>query len=62
MFGPPEDVKGECNAHLHIADDYGDNHATCRCRLEPGHEGPHQEEYQRRETTVTITWWLDDRE
>lgn len=61
MFGPPEDVKGECNAHLHLADDYGDNHATMRCSLEPGHEGPHKEEFTRREKPVVITWWTNER-
>jgi len=46
MWGPQKDVPGECNAHLHIADDHGDNHATMRCQLEPGHDGPHREAYR----------------
>ena len=43
MFGPQPDVPGTCNAQLHIADDYGDNTATMKCQLEPGHEGRHVE-------------------
>jgi hypothetical protein len=61
MFGPPEDVAGECNAHLYIGDDYGDNHATMRCSLTPGHEGPHKEEFNRGGKPVVITWWVDQR-
>ncbi len=61
MWGPPEDVPGECNAQLHIADDYGDNHATMRCSLPPGHEGPHKEVYQHK-GEVVVTWHGDDRE
>ncbi len=57
-LGPGE---GECNAELHIADDYGDNHATMRCQLEPGHDGPHQEEFERANKPVVVTWWCDDR-
>jgi hypothetical protein len=62
MFGPPKDVEGECNARLYIADDYGDNTATMRCQLEPGHDGPHREEYQRHGKPVVVTWHVDDRE
>ena len=36
MFGPPEDVAGECNVRLEIGDDYGDNSATMRCQRESG--------------------------
>jgi hypothetical protein len=63
MFGPPQDVNGECNARLYIGDDYGDNRATMRCQLKPGHEGPHKEVYGQngRDKKVTITWWDDDR-
>ena len=43
MFGPQPDVPGKCNAQLHIADDFGDNTATMKCQLEPGHEGRHVE-------------------
>ncbi len=46
MFGPPEDVAGECNVRLEIGDDYGDNSATMRCQRESGHEGRHREEYE----------------
>lgn len=61
MFGEPEDVEGECNARLYIGDNYGDNHATVRCSLEPGHDGTHKEEFLRQDKPVTITWWLDER-
>ena len=60
MFGPPEDVKGQCNARLEIADDYGDNCATMRCQLSLGHEGPHQEKFDR-DGPVIVTWVSDDR-
>lgn len=51
-----------CNAELHIADDYGDNHATMKCQLAPGHEGPHKEEFERDGTPVLIYWECDERE
>ena len=57
MYGTPSDVEGECNAHLRIGDDYGDNCATMRCQLEPGHNGPHQEVFQRSAGPVTVTWF-----
>jgi len=60
--GPPEDVKGECNAHLYISDDYGDNNATIRCQLPEGHDGPHKEEFERGGKPVTIQWEVDERE
>lgn len=44
MYGPPDDVPGECNARLVIGDDYGDNSCTFRCTLPEGHDGEHQEE------------------
>lgn len=61
MFGEPSDVDGECNAHLYIADNYGDNHATMRCQLESGHEGPHKEEFDRDGKPVVVTWHNDER-
>lgn len=61
MLGP-EDVDGECNAHLYIGDDYGDNHATIRCSLEKGHKGLHQEKFKRGDDEITITWREDERE
>ncbi len=61
MFGKPEDVEGECNAHLYIADDHGDNEATMRCSLPKGHEGLHKEEYKSN-GKVIITWEKDERE
>lgn len=57
MLGEPEDVDGECNAHLYIADDFGDNHATMRCQLEEGHKGIHQEEYTSDRSGVVIVQW-----
>jgi len=60
-FGPPKDVPDKCNARLEIADDYGDNHATMRCSLAPGHEGLHCEHYQHHGQPVVVTWLGDDR-
>ncbi len=62
MFGPPKDVDGECNAHLYVADDYGDNTATVRCQLRQGHSGSHVEEYSDERTgRVRIEWEKDER-
>lgn len=61
-MGTPEDVNGECNAHLYIGDDYGDSHATIRCQLPQGHTGPHQERYRHEPQRVTVEWTLDDKE
>lgn len=55
MYGKSEDVPGECNAHLYIADDYGDNSGTMRCQLPEGHELPHREEFARDDKPVVIT-------
>lgn len=63
-MGEPQDVPGECNAHLYIADDFGDNHATMRCQLQEGHTGPHQESFTRishGENRVLIQWGRDER-
>lgn len=62
MWGEPQNVDGQCNARLYIGDIYGDNHATMRCQLEPEHNGPHQEIFQRSGKPVTITWYVDERE
>jgi hypothetical protein len=62
MFGEPSDKERECNARLFIADNYGDGTASIRCQLAPGHEGLHQEQFERRGHTVTITWAIDERE
>ncbi len=59
-FGEPEDIDGECNAHLYIADNFGDNHATMRCQLETGHEGPHEEVFGRNGSPVLIRWHVDE--
>lgn len=61
MYGKSEDVPGECNAHLYIADDYGDNSGTMRCQLPEGHELPHREEFARDDKPVVITWYPDER-
>lgn len=66
MYGEPKDVEGECNAHLYIGDNYGDGHATMRCQLPDGHDGPHRERYSHRGLDgepgpVEITWEKDDR-
>jgi hypothetical protein len=60
MFGPPEDVEGQCNAHCYIVDDYGDNRATIRCQLPPNHKGMHRE--VSREGKLIIEWEVDERE
>ena len=66
MNGPQKDVEGECNARLSIGDDYGDNSASIRCGLVPGHDGPHKECYNAGYgddvNNVTITWDKDTRE
>ena len=61
MYGPPDDVEGECNAHLYIGDDYGDNHATMRCQLPKGHKGRHQEKYDHNDGEVIVKWSGDDK-
>jgi hypothetical protein len=40
-----EDIEGQCNARLILGDDFGDNHCTFRCQLEPDHSGQHQEKH-----------------
>jgi hypothetical protein len=51
-----------CGAELHIADDHGDNYATCACQLEQGHELPHRHVFQRDFTEVVVTFYCDERE
>ena len=58
-YGEPEDVEGECNAHLYIGDNFGDNHATMRCQLPKGHEGLHREEFGS-DNKVVVTWEKDE--
>ncbi len=60
MWGKPEDVPGECNAHCYIADDYGDNSATIRCGRAPKHDGKHREAFEGRD--VVVEWAEDERE
>lgn len=62
MFGPPKDVEGHCNARLRIGDDYGDNVCTMRCKLAPGHEGPHEERWEDDGSPVIVTWVKDARD
>jgi len=56
-----------CEAQLRIADDYGDNHATCHCQLRDGHEGKHREAFRTGDATtegavnVVVEWDGDDR-
>ena len=59
MLGPPQDVDGECNARLYLADDWGNNSCTIRCHLPSGHTGRHQEEFER-DGMVTIQWEKDE--
>lgn len=62
MFGEPEDTEGECNARLYIGDNFGDNHATMRCELLPGHGGLHKESYTvPMGGEVVVTWEKDER-
>lgn len=62
MYGEPKDIDGECNAHLYISDNFGDNHATMRCQLGSGHSGPHEERFVRNGEPVIIIWHVDERE
>ena len=62
MFdGELQDIPGECDCHLYLGDNYGDNHTTIRCRLPMGHKGPHIEEFVRKGGKVMITWERDER-
>ncbi len=61
-MGTPEDVHGDCNAHLYIGDDYGDNHATMRCQLPPGHASEHEEKFGSEPQSVVVRWTVDERE
>ena len=63
MMAPGFDLHDtdRCNAELHIADDFGDNHATIRCELEPGHEGLHEENFIRYGLPVQIRFACDQR-
>ena len=61
MFGRPKDIEGECNAHLYLGDDWGDNVCTIRCQLPKGHRGLHKERGRLLENPFTITWYKDER-
>lgn len=61
-YGEPIDVLGECNAHLYIGDNFGDNHATMRCKLPKGHEGEHKEEYLSGGEPVVVIWLENERD
>ena len=57
-----KDIEGQCNAHLHISDDFGDTSATMRCGLAAGHEGMHCEVFHSLLAgSVNITWEKDSR-
>ncbi len=60
MWGEPEDQPGECNAHLYLADDYGDNSTTLRCGLPEGHKGQHLEKFKRSSSGEVKIWWERD--
>lgn len=65
MFdGEPKDVDGQCNAHLHIGGDAGEDHATMRCGLALNHGGFHMAEYtdEHDGQVVIISWKLDEKE
>ena len=49
-----------CKAKVYIADDYGDNHATMKCQLKNGHDGPHQEEFGLGKQKVKVIWSKDE--
>lgn len=51
----------KCGAQLHLADDYRDNICTCKCDLEKGHSGPHEERFERDGHPVLIQFGCDDR-
>jgi hypothetical protein len=61
MLGEPQDVEGECNALVFIADNYGDGCATIRCQLPLAHDGMHREQFVRDGGTIAITWDADER-
>ena len=53
----------KCKAKLHIADDYGDNHATMKCQLNKDHTGVHIENYHNSDAgTVCVTWEKDQKD
>lgn len=63
MADSSNDVPGECNAHLYIGDDHGDNHATMRCQLPKGHKGKHAEKFNRGNgQKIKVTWVEDERD
>ena len=59
-LGEPDDVPGDCNARLYIADNFGDNHATMRCQLPEGHEGQHRESFTKMDEGACIVQWERD--
>lgn len=58
--GPQPDRPGKCNAVLSIGDDYGDNSATMKCQLDPGHDGPHVEDWESGKYKCHLEWKEDD--
>lgn len=63
-YNDDPDQSNQCNARLYLADDCGDNHATIRCHLFPGHGGPHSESFERlhNHNKVAIMWTVDERD
>ena len=61
-YGEPKDIDGQCNAHLYIGDNFGDNHATMRCQLPENHTEEHKETFDRGNKPVTITWYVDEKD
>lgn len=60
--GEPAHVECECNARLYVADNYGDNHVTFRCELEPGHEGSHCQDILQNGGLISVLWEIDERD
>ena len=57
----PKDIEGQCNAHLYL-NDGTITCATARCSKPHGHEGAHEEMFERNGLPVIITWYVDERE
>lgn len=57
----PADEPGECNAHLYLGDDHGDNERTIRCFLKKGHAEGHECLFHRDKGEVRIQWDVDER-
>ncbi len=64
MSDSTKDIESECNARLYLADDYGDNPCTFRCRLSPGHLGEHTVIFATKNDSIPyramISWHEDE--